>query len=405
MAHLKSNGYDYQLLTMDLEASEPSNGKRRANGQQLGRIWRRPLPLRNIREKSSRVNPWITCVLTVICIFQAVWICRTYAGSRRISNDGFDKLFPRTITVRSPSIWDDDRQSFIHNATPVPIHSHNDERQRLPLFEALGSGCISVEADTHLVDGNLLVGHTSVGLRLSDNLVDMYLDPLLRMISNQNMHIGNGSLRGIYNHDPDQSLVLLIDHKSDGAATFDELYKQLQPLRDRGYLTYWNGTDRLMRPLTVVASGNAPFESVLALNASHRDIFWDAHLGTLSTSDDDFTVEPPLYKYNISNSYYASTSWANVTLFAWSKSMQWSSPRSKDVAAPQIEQARSRGLLPRYWDTPAGPPNMKEVIWKVLRGLNVYVICMDDMGVVRDRSAGWGWMGWSRTPRPYAQTF
>lgn len=204
------------------------------------------------------------------------------------------------------------------------------------------------------------------------------------------MHIENGSLRGIYNQDPDQSLVLLIDHKTDGAATFDELYKQLQPLRDHDYLTYWNGTDRIMRPLTIVASGNAPFESVLALNDSHRDIFWDANLQLLPSPDDDFTVEPPLYKYNISNSYYASVSWEAVTLWIWPKSRQWPSPRAKDLAAPQNEQARSRGLLPRYWDTPSGPQNMKDVIYRVLQGLNVYVINMDDMGVVRDRAVGWG---------------
>lgn len=323
---------------------------------------------------------------------QAVWLYRMYSGLRPYKNDSFDKLFPTEMSWSSPSIWDASSQNFIHNALPVPIHSHNDENRRIPLFEALGSGCISIEADVHLVKGQLLVGHSSSSLHAERNLSDMYLSPLLRMIQEQNpASLSGGSLRGIYNQDPGQTVVLLIDQKSDGAGPIEELYRQLSPLRDHDYLTYWNGTDRIIRPLTIVSSGSTPFEEILALDSTHRDIFWDAALDKLTSPEDDFSVDPPQYRYNISNSYFASTRWADATLFLLPESRQWPSAQARDKAAPQVEQARSRGLLARYWETPSGPQNMRDLVWRILVvGLQVPIINMDDMNIVRDRATGWG---------------
>ena len=47
-------------------------------------------------------------------------------------------------------------------AQPAPLehaHAHNDYQHARPLFSALERGFRSVEADVHLVDGQLLVGH------------------------------------------------------------------------------------------------------------------------------------------------------------------------------------------------------------------------------------------------------
>jgi hypothetical protein len=199
---------------------------------------------------------------------------------------------------------------MIKNALPVPVHSHNDYWQKLPLWEALGSGCIGVKADVHLKKSDLRVGHSSLGLNKKNTLRALYLNPLQRIITAQNEdHTGEGEdWKGIFNKAPKQTVVLLIDLKSSAEATFAELNTQLQPLRDMDFLTYWNGTHRIMRPLTIVATGNTLFTSILNLNSSHRDIFFDAKLEQLPCSGDDWTnLYTPIYKYNASNSYYAST--------------------------------------------------------------------------------------------------
>lgn len=317
------------------------------------------------------------------------------AGLARIPNDDFDNNF-FYMTRESPEIWNSDRQNFIHNARPVPIHSHNDYWRRIPLFEALGSGCVSFEADVSLHNSDLLVGHTTQSLHSGSTLRSMYLEPLERMLKAQSLKATSGSWHGIYDRAPQQTVALLVDHKTAGAETFAALNAQLQPLRDLDFLTYWNGTDRVDRPLTIVASGNAPFESVVALDPMHRDIFWDAKLERLLSINDDFEVDPPRYGYNRSNSYFASTQWRNAKLYSYNNPAfpLPSTPAGKDISMSQIDQAKARGLVARYWDTPSGPTNSKDIVWRVLVEKKVGIINMDDLGEVRSRTIGWGNIEW-----------
>lgn len=44
----------------------------------------------------------------------------------------------------------------------VHAHAHDDYEHKRPLFDALDRGFCSVEADVHLVDGQLLVAHIRV---------------------------------------------------------------------------------------------------------------------------------------------------------------------------------------------------------------------------------------------------
>lgn len=330
------------------------------------------------------------------CIALITYIVRLKDGLVWIMNDPFDNRF-YDLNQNSPAIWQSERQSFLRNVLPVPVHSHNNYWRRIPLFEALGSGCISVEADVHLSDSELLVGHTSRHLNDKLTLRTMYLDPLKRMIDAQNKNRTTDSWQGLFNQKPQQTFVLLVDHKTSGPETFAELNRQLQPLRDRDYLTYWNGTDRVMRPLTVVGTGNTPFESIIALNATHRDIFWDANLVALTSKYDDFSKDPFVYGYNQSNSYYASANFYNAVPYGWPE-MNYSlpnislvAPAATEIFGSQLSKAKARGLLTRYWGTPSQPPNLQEVVWRVLMmEWQVDILNMDDMAVVRARAHGWG---------------
>ncbi|KAI8713719.1 hypothetical protein NCS52_01217300 [Fusarium sp. LHS14.1] len=335
---------------------------------------------------------YIAGLLIFGLVGESVYIYRVDMGLAHIPNDLFSLRFGHDIGHDSPEIWDADRQSFLRHARPVPVHSHNDYKRRIPLFEALGSGCVSVEADVHLRGSDLLVGHSKASLSDDKTLQSLYLEPLQRILEAQNAQLSAGTWRGVFDHAPEHTLILVIDLKTSGKETFDEVEAQLQPLRDLDYLTYWNGKKRVMRPLTVVATGNTPFSSVLATNATHRDIFWDAKLEQLVSAEDDFTTDPPKYKYNISNSYLASTRFRNAKLFRPSNdsALHGETEREKDRASTQIEQAESRGLLARYWDTPSDPPNIREIAWRVLVNKKIELLNMDDLSTVRSRAKGWG---------------
>jgi hypothetical protein len=290
---------------------------------------------------------------------------------------------------------------MIRNALPVPVHSHNDYWQDIPLWEALGSGCIGVEADVHLRKSELLVGHSPRSLNKERTLRAMYLDPLQKIITaqNENTTQEGEEWKGIFNRAPKQTVVLLIDIKTPAEETFAELRTQLQPLRDLDLLTHWNGTHRVIRPLTIVATGNTLFTSILNLPSIHRDIFYDAHLEQLPNTNDDWTNPPtPLYKYNTSNSYYASTriSSARVQKYRFSPGAEQEAaiiagdnPQFLDISDSQPNQAKRRGLVTRYWDIKK-QKNEEEGLWRWLMDNDaVGVLNMDDMGVVRDRARGW----------------
>src|SRR5262245_45294116 len=66
---------------------------------------------------------------------------------------------------------------------PLPqAHAHNDYEHKRPLLDALDNGFCSVEADIFLVNGELLVGHTSKDLRPERTLEKLYLDPLRQRV-------------------------------------------------------------------------------------------------------------------------------------------------------------------------------------------------------------------------------
>lgn len=147
------------------------------------------------------------------CILEAWYIRHIKATTERIANDDFDNAY-YDVQWNSPEIWDEEHQSLVKTALPVPVHSHNDYWRRIPLWEALGSGCISVEDDVHLKGSDLLVGHNSRSLSRDRNLRAMYLDPLQRIIAAQNQNITGESWRGVFDRAPRQTIVLLIDVKT-----------------------------------------------------------------------------------------------------------------------------------------------------------------------------------------------
>ena len=197
---------------------------------------------------------------------------------------------PNTIPAAF-SRWPSDTTGDIQ---PVNCHSHNDYFRAVPLYDALYAGCRGVEADVWHTHDDLFVGHRRSALTANRTLESLYLHPLMDLMEKQNPDIQYGpkrdyltdryssqALNGIYDTDPSQTLVLLIDFKTSGPPLWSKLNQQLEPLRERGYLTHYNGTAVITRPITIVGTGNAPF-NLLTRNESYRDIFFDAPLEAMA---------------------------------------------------------------------------------------------------------------------------
>jgi hypothetical protein len=312
------------------------------------------------------------------------------------NHDPFDDVFHQfddsfQISPSAPDYPLDHMKSVL----PVPCHSHNDYWRQRPLFSALGTGCISVEADVWLISSELYVGHSDDELTEERTLRSLYIDPLVEVLDMMNSQASTEkahSTKGVFYQDPSQTLVLLIDFKNPDI--WDYVDQQLTPLRERGYLTHWNGKTRVEKPVTVVATGDAPFD-LLVRNGTYRDIFYDAPLVDLDDAEipessagmnlpkDVLEQDDPIpapYKYNPSNSYYASSSLTRAVgpLFGFSLNRP-----QIELIQKQVRRVRDRGLVPRYWGTPRWPRGLRDEVWGILLQSQVGVLNVDDLRAAR----------------------
>ncbi|NDA61881.1 MAG: alkaline phosphatase [Chitinophagia bacterium] len=116
--------------------------------------------------------------------------------------------------------------------TTARAHSHNDYEQANPFWLAFIENYGSIEADIHLLNGELYVSHDAKAIRADRTLKHLYLDPL-------------NSVQPTY-----RKLQLLIDVKTEAIATLDTLVSVLK----RYPAIIQNSS------ITIVISGNRPLE-------------------------------------------------------------------------------------------------------------------------------------------------
>ncbi|EHA56628.1 hypothetical protein MGG_02450 [Pyricularia oryzae 70-15] len=258
---------------------------------------------------------------------------------------------------------------FLRDVQPISCHSHNDYWRKVPLFSALHAGCTGVEADVWLFPNrgtDLFVGHDTAALQPNRTFRSLYVDPIVKILEHQNPshQFNNGSRRGVFDVNPSQTLTLLVDVKTGGADTWKEVVKQLEPLRTRGWLSEFKDGKVTYGPVTVVGTGNTPFDLVMA-NATQRDYFYDAPLDRLEGG-----------KYDSTNSYYASVPFKNSIGNVWFGGLGDSQLRK---IREQIKSAHDRGLKVRYWDIPAWPIHVRNSIWDSLVKEGVDMLNVDDL--------------------------
>lgn len=331
---------------------------------------------------------------------------------------------------------------------PIPCHSHNDYWRRVPLYDALRWGCTGVEADVWLFDDDLFVGHSTHALTQTRTFRSMYVDPLVKMLDHKNENTTSPAIPtdpsssssnstatklGVFDTAPQQTLVLLVDFKNNGSQIFPYVWSQLTALRSKGYLTTYDGTTTHPGPITVVATGRAPFDLITA-NTTHRDIFFDAPLDRLyldpdssSTDadadqtqyDDTNSTAPvlspsstsssssssagagqgtvgtsPTSHFDQTNSFYASTNFQSSIGRPWWGRLSASQRRK---IRGQIKGAHARGLKVRYWGAPSWPIALRNSVWAELVGMGVDYLNGDDLQAMTRGDWGerrhWGWFG------------
>jgi hypothetical protein len=219
-------------------------------------------------------------------------------------------------------------------------HAHNDYEHDRPLKEALQSGFTSVEADVHLHQGKLLVGHTLV-TRHSPSLESLYFIPLDSILK-----VKGGRIYPNF-QDP---FYLMIDIKTSGETTYAAIG---EVLRNHPSLLCKNNHCAVK----IFLSGNRPVETML--KEGYKGIGIDGRPEDLGKG---YSAEMmPV----ISDNY---TKWSG-----WDAK---SAPAAKDLDRIRklSEEVHNEGKRLRLW---AIPDN--ETAWKALQEAGVDIINTDHL--------------------------
>jgi hypothetical protein len=265
----------------------------------------------------------------------------------------------------------------LDHPTPIPCHSHNDYWRSKPVYSALEAGCIGIEADLWLYKDDLYVAHEWSSIRPNKTFTEMYVKPLVEILDRRNAQLaGYGSTpNGVYVSAPEQTLILLIDIKGGSEQMWPWVLHQLDPLRKRGWLSYVDRGFVRYGPITIVASGNSRFYTVMK-NSTFRDVFFDAPLSRLSEGI-----------FDSSNSLYASAHFRKAIGLSFTGKL---SGRQLAKIRSQVREAHDKNLLVRYWSQPSWPTVVRNRIWKSLVEEGVDIINVDDVEGFREAwDSGW----------------
>ncbi len=233
--------------------------------------------------------------------------------------------------------------------TPLSnAHAHNDYRHDRPLFDALAHGFTSVEADIHLIRGELYVAHDRpLFPSKKRTLRRLYLDPLQKHIE-----ANGGAVYPGY----DSPFYLMIDFKTEGEATYAVLKEQLADYEA------WLSGPRREGPVRIFISGNRPVATIAA------DGGWPAGVdGRPADLEADFQAAlMPV----VSDHFGNHLSWDGA-----------GEPDAAEVDALQawIDTAHNKGMKVRLWATPE-----TENAWALLQAVGVDLLNTDDLDRLRN---------------------
>ncbi|KGO48984.1 hypothetical protein PEX1_074440 [Penicillium expansum] len=157
------------------------------------------------------------------------------------------------------------------------------------LKSSLDERCDGLRTAVWMHNGKLQIGNAVAETEPEDLLKRLGLDSLLAKLEPENDATARASLNPEIPSSFDAGLagtfLLMLDAKTSLHELYPYLVEQLDTLRQRGYLSHWNGQNVVQRPVTVVVTGEA-FPESDCVNHSYADVFWSAvPEGRFTTSD------------------------------------------------------------------------------------------------------------------------
>lgn len=157
-----------------------------------GRGWRKARRVRLLKKVALYLP------LAVLTFFGLVHIIMAILGRKSLFWDveEYEQYLPN---FGKPGHAGEDLAHYPTDATkdilPIPCHSHNDYWRRVPLFDAIHAGCISVEADVWLFEDSdeLYVGHGTASLTPDRTLSSLYVNPLVDLLEKMYVRISRFS--------------------------------------------------------------------------------------------------------------------------------------------------------------------------------------------------------------------
>ena len=225
-------------------------------------------------------------------------------------------------------------------------HAHNDYKHKHPLSDALQNKFASIEADIFLINSKLIVSHTRPFFKKKRTLEYLYLKPLLDSCLKNNGKVYSNC---------NESLILLIDFKSDAEKTYENLKTFLLPYSS--ILSKYENGKTITNAVTIILTGNKPYDALQKENS--RFAFIDQSLLGLEKPFDNTIC------------LMASTKYSNV--LTW-KGKGEIPKQEKEKLIALVNQAHLQGKKVRLW---ASPENKK--VWTELLNCGVDLINTDKL--------------------------
>jgi glycerophosphoryl diester phosphodiesterase len=238
--------------------------------------------------------------------------------------------------------------SKISSVVPLPgAFAHNDYEHENPLFDALANGFTAIEADVHLINGELYVAHNRPAL-IKDvcTLRELYLNPLLNHIKNNNGQIYPGYNSPVY---------LMIDIKTAGEATYAVLRKQLIEYSE--ILSSLSDINNIPKPVRVFISGNRPIATIKKDSVQLAGVD-----GRLRDLEKNYSVG---FMPIISERFSGIVDWNGIDTI----------PEKEFETLRSIsDKVHQQGKMFRLWGAPEN-----EYTWRILSNAGIDFICTDDL--------------------------
>lgn len=230
-------------------------------------------------------------------------------------------------------------------------YAHNDYWHKHPLFDALNNGFTHIEADVYLRHSSLVVAHALPMFKKHHTLERLYLKPLYdRLINNKDCQQTSMD-----------TIVLMIDIKSNGEKTYHQLTKMISRLKP--ILSSVENGKMVIRNLTLVLTGHYPLQ--LLKKEERRLVFLDEDLRKVNTGNGTLDM-------------YTTASCRYSRLISW-KGKGMMPLFEKERLNSLVQKAHLLGEKVRLWGS---PENAR--VWGELRSCGVDLINTDKLGALKN---------------------